>query len=285
MYNQKQAPYSYAENSTGQTFTESAYLENHFLAMQPEYEMMLRWVGIEKNWRILDAGCGGGSYLTLLTELVGEKGKVTALDLAVENLAIIQKRAISGEYACPVEALAGNIVTLPYAHATFDAVWNANVSQYLDDQELETVLQEFCRVVRPGGIVAVKEFDNTGLYIQPGSPLFTWHYLENKFCQENTRAKSIFRAVNLHKCLREANLKNIRRKTFLIERYPPLRPVERAYIASVLKHIALNVERAVSLSDYLPILETFSNANSPDYILDHPDFYWREQAVVVTGQV
>ena len=47
---------------------------------------MLRWVGIQPGWHVLDAGCGSGSYLSLLTELVGAQGSVSAIDLASENV-------------------------------------------------------------------------------------------------------------------------------------------------------------------------------------------------------
>jgi cyclopropane fatty-acyl-phospholipid synthase-like methyltransferase len=37
-------------------------LDNHYIAMQAEYEEQLRWVGLEPGWHVLDAGCGGGSF-------------------------------------------------------------------------------------------------------------------------------------------------------------------------------------------------------------------------------
>jgi arsenite methyltransferase len=47
---------------------------------------MIRSVGIKPGWRVLDAGCGGGSFLPLLAELVGKDGNVSALDPAPENI-------------------------------------------------------------------------------------------------------------------------------------------------------------------------------------------------------
>ena len=44
------------------------WIYTHFEAYRLKYEAMLPWVGVEPNWRVLDAG--GGSYLPLLTELV-----------------------------------------------------------------------------------------------------------------------------------------------------------------------------------------------------------------------
>ncbi len=42
---------------------------------------ILKEVGIEKGFRILDYGCGAGNYIVGASELVGESGTVYALDI------------------------------------------------------------------------------------------------------------------------------------------------------------------------------------------------------------
>ena len=46
----------------------------HFESARHEYEDSLRYVGIERGWKVLDAGCGDGAFLPLMSELVGAKG-------------------------------------------------------------------------------------------------------------------------------------------------------------------------------------------------------------------
>ena len=65
--------------STGHAASEANWLDQHFAAAQPEYEATLRSVGIEKGWQVLDAGCGGGSFIPLMSELVGQDGYIDAL--------------------------------------------------------------------------------------------------------------------------------------------------------------------------------------------------------------
>lgn len=72
----------------------------------------------------------------------------------------------------------GSITALPYVSGTFDAVWCANVTEYLTDDELRQMLAEFRRVVRPGGMVAIKEWDNTRQLLLPGPPLLLMHLHE-----------------------------------------------------------------------------------------------------------
>jgi hypothetical protein len=50
-------------NSLGMVLADTEWLDNHYLAMQPEYEDMLRWVGLQSGWKVLDAACGTGSFL------------------------------------------------------------------------------------------------------------------------------------------------------------------------------------------------------------------------------
>src|SRR5689334_666040 len=46
--------------STGQALASAGWLDAHYETCRLEYEALLRSVGIEPGWRVLDAGCGGG---------------------------------------------------------------------------------------------------------------------------------------------------------------------------------------------------------------------------------
>jgi len=39
-------------SSIGKPLSASDWLDKHFLTKQPEYEEMLRWVGIQPNWHV-----------------------------------------------------------------------------------------------------------------------------------------------------------------------------------------------------------------------------------------
>ena len=78
--------------TTGHDLSESGWLDNHFATAQPEYEAILRSAKIQRGWRVLDAGCGSGSFIPLMSELVGKDGHITALDTASENIDIVNKR-------------------------------------------------------------------------------------------------------------------------------------------------------------------------------------------------
>ena len=159
-----------AMTSTGHALGDASWLDAHFESARAEYEDAVRFVGILPGWTVLDAGCGSGGYVPLIGELVGATGRVAALDLAPENVARVERLVREGRCVAPVDPHLGSVLDLPFADATFDCVWCANVALYLTEAEFTRVMGEFRRVTKPGGLVAVKDFDGTILQILPLDP-------------------------------------------------------------------------------------------------------------------
>ena len=139
-----------ASASTGLVATAADWLDVHFEASRPEYEAQVRAAGFQPGWRVLDAGCGSGAFLPWLADIVSPGGAITAIDLAPENVAAVERRLAGWGLACPVEVRDAGLTALPYPDDAFDGVWCANVAQYFGDDECRAPLAEFRRVVRPG---------------------------------------------------------------------------------------------------------------------------------------
>lgn len=136
------------KTSTGHALSAAAWLDAHYLAGQPEYEAVLRSAGFQAGWRVLDAGCGGGSYLPLLSELLGPDGRLSAVDLAPENVARVEALIGSGRLPCQTDVRIADVTRLPFDDGSCDAVWSANVTQYLPDPALRAMLSEARRVLK-----------------------------------------------------------------------------------------------------------------------------------------
>ena len=284
---QRVVPNAHA-SSTGQALSGAGWLDTHFEACRPEYEAMLSSVGIEPGWHVLDAGCGSGGYLPLLAGTVGPSGQVHAVDLAPDNVAIVQERlAASRALPCPVEIRVGDFAALPYPDDRFDALWCANVTQYLGDEELEGVLEELRRVVRPGGVVAVKDVDVTLTRLYPADPFLVVHLCEASLRAdpEDGHARGSLRGRELRRWLERSGLTHVRQRTSMIERWAPLRPVERRFFADWLAHLArLAGERGVPEGD-LATWHELLDPGAPDHLVNRPDFYACEGQVVAYGRV
>jgi SAM-dependent methyltransferase len=265
------------------------WLDVHFEACRPEYEAMLRSVGIQPGWRVLDAGCGGGSYLPLIAEQVGATGSIVAFDLAPENVAAVAERVAAGDLPCPVETQLGSVVALPFPDDAFDAVWCANTSEFLTDDEFATALSEFRRVVRPGGVVAIKEAELGHTVFGPADPSYYWHMMDIRLHTDMPMLRLTTwgqaRGRQMHVWLARAGLQAVWLRTTLIERRAPLLSAERRWYGEYFASMAQIAARLALPEADLAFWTAQRDPSSPAHIINDPAFYFCEGAVVAVGQV
>ena len=107
--------------------------------------------------RVLDAGCGTGSYAAALRPHVGA---IDAVDLNPAMLDVARAK-LDRTPGCPVTLQEAGIEALPFEDARFDAVTVNQVLHHLPDSPrdgrplLRRVLGEIARVLRPGGAAIV----------------------------------------------------------------------------------------------------------------------------------
>ena len=105
---------------------------------------------------LLDVGCGDGALTAGLTAICG---RVTGLDLTAEDL----QQAAADHGFDRLTFVQGDATNLPFAEATFDAVLAHSVLE--SGVEPTRVLEEICRVLRPGGWLGVASVEYGGLVL------------------------------------------------------------------------------------------------------------------------
>jgi demethylmenaquinone methyltransferase/2-methoxy-6-polyprenyl-1,4-benzoquinol methylase len=94
---------------------------------------------------ILELACGTG----ILSSMLAERGKsVAGIDLTFEYLLILKRKL-----KMPIAQ--GTAEVLPYRDESFDAMVSSYLAKYVDVQK---VIDECWRVLRPGGIVVFHDF-------------------------------------------------------------------------------------------------------------------------------
>jgi ubiquinone/menaquinone biosynthesis C-methylase UbiE len=114
---------------------------------------ILKEVGIEPGFHVLDYGCGPGSYIIPLVELVGESGKVYALD--VHPLAIQKVKHIASKKKLANVATILSDCQTGLPDNSLDVVLLYDIFHHLSDPD--GVLRELHRVLKPEGILSFSD--------------------------------------------------------------------------------------------------------------------------------
>jgi enediyne biosynthesis protein CalE5 len=102
---------------------------------------------LRSGLRVLDLGSGTGYPALLAAETVGSVGTVIGIDLAEQMLSAAQRKALSLRLS-NATFRTGDVTTLPFEAASFDAVTSRFCLMFLPD--IQKSVAEIGRVLKPG---------------------------------------------------------------------------------------------------------------------------------------
>ncbi|MEJ3656428.1 class I SAM-dependent methyltransferase [Actinomycetes bacterium KLBMP 9759] len=111
---------------------------------EPAWGAVAKPAGVGPGSRVLDVGCGSGTFLAFAADLGAE---VAGVDPAPDMVRLARARLPGADIR------AGSAEELPWPDGTFDLVAAFNALQFAEDTI--DALTEFGRVARPAGLVAV----------------------------------------------------------------------------------------------------------------------------------
>ena len=129
---------------------------------------------------VLDIGCGSG---TITTGLARRASRVVGLDMSAE--VVDAARAHADDFSLSNASFqVGSVYDLPWDDKSFDVVYAHQVLQHLADPV--RALREARRVLRPGGIVAVRDSDYETMVHAPVFPAIErWRDLYHQVASAN----------------------------------------------------------------------------------------------------
>lgn len=220
----------------------------------------------------LDAGCGIGLQSMLLAEAVGPAGHVTGLDISDEFL--LHAKEIVGHSALS-ERIAfrqGDVHKLLFDNDTFDWVWSVDCVGYPYEDNPVPVLKELARVVKPGGTLAILAWSSQMLL--PGYPLLEarLNATSSSYIPYVTGKKPESNFLRALGWFREAGLDEPGIRTIVDEVHAPLGDDTRTALVAFFEMLWGEPQPEASREDRAEY-RRLCKPDSPDFILDCPDYY------------
>ena len=233
--------------------------------------------------RGLDAGCGIGLQCLLLLEALGTDGHVVGLDILPELLsygsAMVGKAGLTGQ----ITFRQGDVSCLAFEDNSFDWVWSADCIGY-PAGELDPILGELIRVVKPGGSIILLGWSSQQLL--PGYPILEARlngtcsgYLP--FLSGKRPEQNFMRAL---RPFQKMGLENVQARSFVGEVQAALTPGERTALASLFEML-WGTQQADVASDDWEGYQRLCNPDSPDFILNIPDYYGFFTYTIFRGRI
>ena len=252
----------------------SAYVK-HLKETHPLREPTLREIinslNLPKGSKGLDAGCGIGLPALMLAEAIGKDGHVIGLDIVPDLLAYAKKLVKKSGFSKQVTFKEGSISKLPFDNNTFDWAWSADCVGYAPGEPLP-LIKELARVVKPGGIIAILAWSSQQLL--PGYP-----QLEARLNATSSGIAPFIKGMKpeyhffrMLRWFRKAGLKESYARTYTGSVYAPLSNEIRTALISLIQMRWTSLKSELS-SDDLEEFQRLVKPESPDFILNLPDYY------------
>jgi len=238
---------------------------------EPVLRSAIQALQLPPGSRGLDAGCGIGLPALLLAEAVGPAGHVTGLDLSPEFLVHAEEIVGQAGLSEQISFREGDVSKLPFDDDTFDWAWSVDCVGYAPLEPLPLV-KELTRVVRPGGSVAILAWSSEKLL--PGYPLLEARLNATSsgvapFTKGKRPELHFLRALGW---FRDAGLEEPTARTFAGDAYAPLPDDLRRALIALFEMRWPGVESELTQEDRAEY-QRLCLPGSPDFILNHPDYY------------
>ena len=160
-------------------------------------------LGSIKGLDVLYAGGSSLLWIEGLSQRIGERGRLTALDTNTVRIEEGRELLWEADLAAPVQLVAGDVFRPPFAPDTFDLAYSAGLFHELDvrDGSAGGALAALASVVRPGGRISTSDFVDRVPAVQLEDEELQWELAREISNAELYGIGSPERLVALHEAL------------------------------------------------------------------------------------
>src|SRR5579859_2953226 len=272
-------------NECGLPLNAIEWLETHHQCKLAERECMIQDLSLQPGDFVVDAGCGPGLWTPLLAQATGPEGYILGIDISAEALITAQRRSSGTWYRRQVNYKRAALEQLPIDYGSANAIFSANVSQYLSDP-VET-FAAMGRYLAPGGRLAVKDIDfgTKRFYNVDADVQARVFQARERWEQERIYHGFSFEdswvGSRLAGYLRAAGYKDVQERTYRVVRRYPLCQDFRIYLQGIAEWFVCEGAPFLAGRDITDWLEYFLDEDR--CIFDKTTFAYEETEYIVTG--
>jgi len=116
-------------------------------------EAFFEYLGLSPHAKVLDVGCGPGTFTRYLAQYIKPPGLIRGIDRNRAFIEYARRRAEEEGISGHVKYIVADALALPFAEGAFDAVMSYTLIEHVPDPE--ALVREMVRVCGRGGTVSV----------------------------------------------------------------------------------------------------------------------------------
>ena len=211
---------------------------------------------IKPDSRVLDLAAGTGDPTLTIAQHVREAGSVVAFDMTAAMLSVAQTRVANLELT-NVRIVSGNMETLPFPDASFDAITCRNGLMFPDNKP--ACVREACRVLKPGGqaawlVWATIEENPTYLTVNKGLAAYFQEDFPPRMVRHNLGNDGALTAL-----LGEAEFASVEERRFAYERL--VKPGDDYFRRAVARTVPDKIGE-LSEADWIELIATVEDSSA-----------------------
>jgi ubiquinone/menaquinone biosynthesis C-methylase UbiE len=251
-------------------------------ALAEDFRRIIGMLNLQDNDRVLDAGCGGGFFTGLLAERV-PRGQVIGLDASPAFLDAAQSRLQLELADGRVRLVQGDVNDLPFEDGGVDCVFSVHSMQSYPS--IPTVLAEFRRTLRPGGLLAILETDSIHSIMLSWPPPveLAVRQAENREIGDEDSYVGTYFPRFASRLLHEGGFGALERRYVFIHRQlpcgPDLEQYVRLYLQDLLKRFGKGLSEGVRNR-----LAELAEPDSPRYLPRQENFFFGSLQSLITAR-
>lgn len=238
---------------------------------EPLVRSVINSLHLPKGSKGLDIGCGIGSNTLILAEAVGKSGHIVGIDLSKDLLTHAQQRANEAHLSQQIFFQEGDMNSLSFDDNSFDWAWSMDCVGYAPG-DATYLMKDIARVVKFGGSISILAWSSQQLL--PGYPQLEARLNATScgiapFVKGQEPEFHFLRALSWFKA---AGLKEYKARSFVGNVQAPLSDEDRKALISLFE-MRWGAPKSELTEDDWTEYQRLCLPDSPDFILNHPDYY------------